>query len=111
MLAFVAGTTNLGIAIGFPPALSMLTGISAGVTQLFYIVFTNQSPTGLPGVSGPPLPAKVLLTIIESTLLSNAFCGFVSGYYSDVSFMKFVLFLIYGISVPMILAMMLRQQG
>ena len=103
------GTICGGIALGFPPALAMLGGLSGAITQLFFMVIFNTSPMGMPEVSGPPVPARILLIGVEAMLAFNAYTGFNAGYYTDLP--KFLGFLAYAVLIPSIIAKKHRNAG
>ena len=108
-ILFVLGTICGGIALGFPPALAMLGGLSGAITQLFFMVIFNTSPMGMPEVSGPPVPARILLIGVEAMLAFNAYTGFNAGYYTDLP--KFLGFLAYAVLIPSIIAKKHRNAG
>ena len=109
MLMWSMGCICAGLALEFPPALAILAGFSSAIVQLFFMVLFRTSPMGMPEVDGPPIPARILLIIIESTLIFNAYTGFSSGTYSNLKF--FGLFVTYCVMVPVAVAKKHRMAG
>ena len=110
-LAFALGTTALGLALALPPALALLAGLSGIMGQLFYMVVNAHSPMGLPGISGPPVPARVVLVVIELALIANAVSGFASGLYAGVDTKTLAGLCAYSLALPWLIAAKHRAKG
>ena len=68
---------------------------------------------GLPDISGPPLPARVLLVIIELelALIANAVSGFASGLYAGVDTKALAGLCAYSLTMPWLIAANHRAKG
>lgn len=52
------GITNLCLAVELPPACAVAPGFCAIFSLLVYMMVTKQGITGVPGITGPPIPAR-----------------------------------------------------
>ncbi len=72
-LAFCLASVILGLALDLPPAFAVCAGLTGMVTILLYMAVAGHSITGIPGVRGPPVPARIALIIIGIVLNANAY--------------------------------------
>ena len=66
---------------------------------------------GLPGTSGPPVPARVVLVVIELALIANAVSGFASGLYAGVDTKTLAGLCAYSLATPWLIAAKHRAKG
>ena len=67
-LAFCLASVILGLALDLPPAFAVCAGLTGMVTILLYMAVAGHSITGIPGVRGPPVPARIIIGTVSRTL-------------------------------------------
>ena len=76
------GMTSLALALGLPPAAAITPGFTGLVSVLAYMAAVGSGITGVPGITGPPMPARVINGAIAIVLNVNVVCLVAEG---DVS--------------------------
>lgn len=73
------GAFSLELALAVPPPLAATAAISGPLSVLIYMALAGHSITGIPGVTGPPLPAKIVIGLVGLTLNANAVLMYLDG--------------------------------
>ena len=68
------GMTSLALALGLPPAAAITPGFTGLVSVLAYMAAVGSGITGVPGITGPPMPARVINGAIAIVLNVNVVC-------------------------------------
>ena len=114
-IAFNFGITMLGLALKLPPALAAVPGTTSIVSGLMYMALFQTGIIGLPGISGPPIPARVILTAVGLVLNINMFVTAADGTYkndaSDDLWTKLIIVYIIAVGIPHGIAAMHRNNG
>ena len=110
-LAWIIGMINLGLALGLSPVLAVTPGFTSLVTILLYMFFKKQGITGVPGITGPPLPARVINGLIALLLNLNVVLTLITGGMSGGDFFKLVFVYALATGVPHVLAAKARGAG
>ena len=71
VVAFAWGITNLGLAIGYEPVLAITSGFTGLFRTFVTMGVTGAGITGVPGLTGPPMPARIIMTIVTLVLTAN----------------------------------------
>ena len=88
------GAYSLELAMGVPPPLAATAAVSGPLSVLIYMAVAGHSITGIPGVTGPPLPGKIIIGVVGLTLNTNAVMMIMEGAGSLVPFASVYVFLI-----------------
>lgn len=111
MVSFGFGIVSLGLYLDYPPALAIFAGSTGIMAQLFYMVIFGRSPMGLPGVHGPPIPARVILVLVQLFQFYAFFTNVTKGVYKNVHMRSYAAFLGFAICLPMVIAAHHRANG
>jgi len=60
------------VALRLEPTLAMIPPLASLLCMLYYMKIMQQSPIGVPDISGPPVPAYVIFTTVFGLLVANA---------------------------------------
>lgn len=70
-IAFSLGLTMLCLAMKLPPALAATPPVTGMCTVLLYMGVAQTGIVGFPGISGPPMPARIVIAVIGLVLNVN----------------------------------------
>ena len=73
MLAWSWGCTNIGLCLGLAPVVAVTPGATAMFSALLYMGVGGNGITGVPGLTGPPVPARVIVGTVALLLNANLF--------------------------------------
>merc|ERR1711988_75734 len=71
MVLFELAILVVGLTLQLPPPLAVCAGITGAITILLMMSITAVGITGIPGITGPPKPARVMLILIGTLLNWN----------------------------------------
>jgi hypothetical protein len=111
MVLFQLGCLVLGLTIGVPTPLATCAGTTGAITILLMMAITKQSITGIPGITGPPMPARVVLVIIGTVLNVNVVLHALDGDMDPSEWLKFGALYSVSIAVPHLVALKHRSAG
>lgn len=103
-VAWLWGCVNLGLALGFDPVLAVTPSATSLFLILAFMFITGNGITGVPGLSGPPVPARIIMGTVGILVNANLFMNIPSG----VGF--WVVYLI-AIAWPQALGFKIRSAG
>jgi len=109
MILFALGGVILGLAIELPPALAVPAGLAGPLTVLGYMAIMKESITGIPGIMGPPLPARIALIVIGLVINANVIVHAIDG--EDDPWIAFGVLYLVCLSVPHLVALKHRKAG
>lgn len=87
------GAYSLELAMDVPPPLAATAAVSGPLSVLIYMAVAGHSITGIPNVTGPPLPGKIIIGVVGLTLNTNAVMMIMEGAGSLVPFASVYVFL------------------
>ena len=102
---------NLGLALGLPPAIAITPGFTSLLSVLLYMFIKSEGITGVPGITGPPLPARVIMGVIALLLNANVVLVLVTGGLTAAGQCKLAVVYVLSCSVPHALAAKARAGG
>ena len=82
MLGAVAwgwGCVNLCLALGIEPVLAVTPSATSLFVMLAFMFITGNGITGVPGLSGPPVPARVIMGTVAILLNANLVMAIMAG--------------------------------
>jgi len=109
MALFAIAILVLGITIGLPPPLAVPAALSGPLTILGYMAIMKVSITGIPGIAGPPMPARIALLVIGTVLHANVIMHIFDGDITALEWEKFIAVYITGLCAPHMIAMKHRS--
>ena len=71
VVAFCWGITNLGLALGYEPVLAVTIGFTSLFGTFVFMMAAKTGITGVPGLSGPPMPARIIMSLVSIILTVN----------------------------------------
>ena len=71
VVAFSWGCVDLGLAIGYDPVIAVTTGFTGLFSTLLFMGVTATGITGVPGLTGPPIPARVIMATVAILPIST----------------------------------------
>jgi len=111
MVLWALSCLMIGLTIELPAALSACAAVAGPITILFWMAINKTSITGIPGIMGPPLPARVVLMVIGITLHVNAIMHGVDGSDSSSAWIKFFALYFASLAVPHLIGFKHRKDG
>ena len=72
-LAWMWGCVNLGLALGLPPVLAITPSATSLFGLLAFMFVTDTGITGVPGLAGPPVPARIIMGTVAVLVNANLF--------------------------------------
>lgn len=110
MVLFELGTLVFSLTMGVPNPLAVCAGTSGAITILLMMAVTKQSITGIPGITGPPMPARVGLIVIGILLHFNVLLHIFDGDVDGATWLKFLGVYTMSLAVPHGLAFKHRKE-
>ena len=110
-LAFTVGMYHLGLALDVPPALVAGSVLPGMISILLYMAIRGESITGIPGVYGPPKPARVALVVIGLVLVANLAAHIPAGDVDRGTWNKVIVLMLASVGIPHALAAKARAGG
>ena len=111
MMLFGISMMILGLDLGLPAALAVCAALGGPLSVLGFMAITKQSITGIPGISGPPLPARIALIVIGSVININAIMHGIDGADSAATWIKFFSLYVVAVAVPHLVGFKHRSAG
>ena len=109
VVVFTTGMIGAGLSLGLTAPLAVTAAIQAPMLSLLYMVVVGASPMGLPGVHGPPIPPRILLSIAEVIICYALFQNMTSGAYDDQPMSMFYGMTAVSAAVPQITSLVHRS--
>merc|ERR1712054_676552 len=103
-VAWAFGMLLLGLALKLDPALASAPAVTTIIFVLAYMVVKKEGITGVPGITGPPMPARVIMSVVFVFLTINLFVQAAAGAISAADWGKLSLVYVLGIGVSQGLA-------
>jgi len=100
MMIFEFSLLTIGLFIGVSNPLAVCAGVSGAITILLTMAVTKQSITGIPGITGPPVPARVMLLIIGLGLNVNVIMHALDGDIESSEWVKFGAVYLVSVALP-----------
>ena len=111
MVLFQLAILVIGLTLGVPPPLAVCAGITGAITVLLMMAITKTSITGIPGITGPPMPARIMLLLIGAFLNVNAVLHAIDGDIDGTTWTKFGCLYAASIAIPHAIAAKHRAAG
>lgn len=92
------GMYSVGLALSLPAPLAATAALSGPLTVLGFMAIMKTSITGIPGISGPPLPARIALLIVGVILNGNAIAIALDG--TETAWVTFGVLYFFAMVVP-----------
>jgi hypothetical protein len=70
-LAWMWGFVNLGLCLGFEPLVAVTPSATSLFALLAFMFITGNGITGVPGLAGPPVPARVIMGSVFALVTAN----------------------------------------
>ena len=109
MVLFSVSMLTLGITIGLPAPLAVTAALSGPLTILGYMAIMKVSITGIPGIAGPPMPARIALLVIGTVLHANVIMHIFDGDITGLEWEKFIAVYFVALCAPHMVAMKHRS--
>ena len=100
MVLFAISMLTLNLTIGVSPPLAVTAALSGPISVLLFMAIMKTSITGIPGIMGPPLPARVVLIVIGAILNINVIMHIFDGDVDALEWEKFAGLYILAVGVP-----------
>ena len=111
MVLFTLGCFILSVAIGIPPALGVAACIAGPISVLIWMPLMKMSITGIPGIMGPPMPARIVLIVIGTVTTINAIMHGVEGDTDGATWTKFFSIFVSAVGIPHLISFKHRSEG
>ena len=111
MVVFELGTLALSLTLGITPVLAIAAGTAGAISILLTMAITKHSITGIPGITGPPMPARVMLILMGVILTVNTILHFVDGDIDGSEWIKFGGVYLMSLVIPHGIAFKHRKEG
>ena len=92
------GMYSVGLALSLPAPLAATAALSGPLSVLGFMAIMKTSITGIPGISGPPLPARVALLIVGCILNGNAIAVALDG--TETAWVTFGILYFFAMAIP-----------
>ena len=89
---------SVGLALELPATLAATAALSGPLTVLGFMAIMKTSITGIPGISGPPMPARIALIIVGFILNGNAIAIALDG--TETAWLTFGVVYLFALVVP-----------
>ena len=110
MIMFALSMIIVGAASGVPMVLGITAAVSGPISVLLFMSYFRQSITGIPGISGPPMPARILLILIGIVIHANAILHVVDGDVAGLDWAKFGGLYVIAVSIPHLIGLKHRKE-
>jgi hypothetical protein len=111
MVLFTMSMLVISLALSIPPPLAVCSSITGAVSILLWMAMFSTSITGIPGICGPPLPARILLIIIGLVLNVNAIMHVIDGDIVGSVWTKFISVYVCSVAIPHLIAFKHRKDS
>ena len=111
MALFELSLLIIGLAIGLIIPLAICAGVSGAISILLMMAITKVGITGIAGISGPPVPARIMLIIIGVLLNVNAVLHAFDGDVDATVWWKFGGLYLISVAIPHLIALKHRKAG
>jgi len=111
MVVFVLSILIFGLTLDVSPPLAICASITGAVSVLLWMAFTQVSITGIPGIAGPPMPARIVLMVICLVLNINVVLHVLDGDVVALEWIKFGSLYTASVGVPHLIAFRHRSAG
>ena len=106
-LAWEWGCVNLCLALGLDPVLAVTPSATSLFCLIAFMFITGNGITGVPGLSGPPIPARVILGTVGLLVNTNLVMTVMAGGVPISFWVVYVL----AIAWPQALGLKIRNAG
>merc|ERR1719478_161224 len=89
MVLFTLGMFFLATTLEVPPALGIAAVVGGPISILIWMPVMKMGITGIPGIMGPPMPARIALIVIGVVTNLNAFLHFFPNTEEPITWIKF----------------------
>ena len=110
-MLFEMGMMILSLTLGLIAPLALCAATSGLISILLMMAITKTSITGIPGITGPPMPARIGLIVVGALLNINAALHIFDGDISNADWLTFALLYIVSVGVPHAIAFKHRKEG
>jgi hypothetical protein len=107
MTLFTLGMYSVALALELPAPLAACAALSGPLTVLGFMAIAQVSITGIVGISGPPIPARVALIVVGVILNGNAIAIYQDG--TETAWMTFGIVYLVSMAIPHLIAGMHRS--
>jgi len=92
------GFYSVGLALDLPAPLAATAALSGPLTVLGFMAIMKVSITGIPGISGPPLPARIALLVVGCILNGNVIAVALDG--TETAWVTFGILYFFAMAIP-----------
>ena len=107
MMLCALGFYSVGLALDLPAPLAATAALSGPLSVLGFMAIMKTSITGIPGISGPPLPARVALLVVGCILNGNAIAVALDG--TKTAWATFGIIYVLAMGIPQAIALKHRS--
>ena len=108
---FELASVILCLTLGVSAPLAVCAGTAGVISILLMMAITKESITGIPGISGPPMPARILIGLIGLLLNVNAILHIFDGDIPSDQWVSFAIVYVISCVVPHGIAFKHRKEG